>query len=86
MQIDAVQNHYNLSERGYDGVVDYCAEQEILFVPFFPLRGGGGPALNRIAEAAEQPQSDQNRVAAQALADDTADPRNAVGGALSGRT
>jgi pyridoxine 4-dehydrogenase len=50
VQIDAVQNHYSLSERGYDDVVDYCAEQQILFVPFFPLRGEGGPALSTIAE------------------------------------
>jgi aryl-alcohol dehydrogenase-like predicted oxidoreductase len=49
--IAAVQNHYNLSERRYEDVVDYCTEQEIPFVPFFPLRGEGGPALRGIAEA-----------------------------------
>jgi aryl-alcohol dehydrogenase-like predicted oxidoreductase len=49
--IAAVQNHYNLSERRYEHVVDYCAEQQIAFVPFYPLRGDGGPALSRIAAA-----------------------------------
>jgi pyridoxine 4-dehydrogenase len=49
--ISAVQNHYNLTERRYDDVVDYCAEQQILFVPFFPLRDDDGPALTEIAEA-----------------------------------
>ncbi|MGN6169180.1 MAG: aldo/keto reductase [Solirubrobacteraceae bacterium] len=49
--IAAVQNHYNLSEREHEEVVDYCAEQEILFVPYFPLGGDGGPALSEIAEA-----------------------------------
>jgi pyridoxine 4-dehydrogenase len=49
--IAAVQNHYNLSERRHEDVVDYCAEQQILFVPYFPLRGDRGPALRRIAEA-----------------------------------
>ena len=34
-----VQNRYNLSERRYEDVVDYCADQGIVFVPFFPLRG-----------------------------------------------
>jgi pyridoxine 4-dehydrogenase len=48
--IAAVQNHYNLSDRGYDEVVDYCAEQQIAFVPFFPLRGADGPQLAEIAE------------------------------------
>jgi pyridoxine 4-dehydrogenase len=47
--IAAVQNHYNLSERKYEGVVDYCAGEGILFVPFYPLRGNGGTALAEIA-------------------------------------
>jgi pyridoxine 4-dehydrogenase len=48
--IAAVQNHYNLSERTSEGVVDYCAHEGIVFVPFFPLRGDGDPALAEIAE------------------------------------
>ena len=47
--IAAVQNHYNLSERKYEAVVDYCAGEGIVFVPFFPLRGHGGAALTEIA-------------------------------------
>jgi aryl-alcohol dehydrogenase-like predicted oxidoreductase len=47
--IVAVQNHYNLSERKYEAVVDYCAAEDIVFVPFFPLREVGGPALEEIA-------------------------------------
>jgi pyridoxine 4-dehydrogenase len=39
--IAAVQNHYNLSERRYEDVVDYCARELIVFVPYFPLRGRG---------------------------------------------
>ncbi len=48
--IVAVQNHYNLSERKYEKVVDYCSREGIAFVPFFPLRGDGGRALAEIAE------------------------------------
>ena len=47
--IAAVQNHYNLAERRYDDVVDYCAREGIVFVPFFPLRAGGGRPLAGIA-------------------------------------
>jgi pyridoxine 4-dehydrogenase len=47
--IDVVQNHYNLSERQHEQVVDYCAAQGIVFVPYFPLRGAGSPELARIA-------------------------------------
>jgi aryl-alcohol dehydrogenase-like predicted oxidoreductase len=48
--IAAVQNQYNLSERRYEDVVDYCAGEGIVFVPFFPLRGDGGHPLAEIAE------------------------------------
>jgi pyridoxine 4-dehydrogenase len=47
--IAAVQNHYNLSERGWDDVVDHCAREGIVFVPYFPLHGGGGATLQDIA-------------------------------------
>jgi pyridoxine 4-dehydrogenase len=48
--ITAVQNHYNISERRYEEVVDYCAAEGIVFVPFFPLRGDGGRRLGEIAK------------------------------------
>jgi pyridoxine 4-dehydrogenase len=48
--IAAVQNEYNLGDRGYDDVLDYCTSEEIVFVPFYPLRGGGRRALAQIAE------------------------------------
>ncbi len=49
--IVAVQNRYNLSERHHDEVVDYSAREGLVFVPFFPLRGDGGPALAELADA-----------------------------------
>jgi pyridoxine 4-dehydrogenase len=48
--VAAVQNHYNLSERRYEDVVDYCAAEGIPFLPYFPLHGEGGSALDEIAE------------------------------------
>src|ERR687885_49246 len=48
--IAAVQNQYNLAAREYEDVVDYCAGEGIVFVPYFPLRSDGGPALREIAE------------------------------------
>jgi pyridoxine 4-dehydrogenase len=48
--IAAVQNHYSVSERGWDDVVDHCAREGIAFVPYFPLKGSAGPELDEIAE------------------------------------
>ncbi len=47
--IAAVQNQYSLSDRKHEAVVDYCASEGIPFVPYYPLRGGGSPALADIA-------------------------------------
>jgi pyridoxine 4-dehydrogenase len=48
--VAAVQNRYNLGDRGHDQVIDHCAEQGIVFVPYFPLRGSDAPAVTEIAE------------------------------------
>ncbi len=47
--IAVVQNHYHLTERKYEAVVDYCEGEGLMFVPFFPLGGNGGRALEEIA-------------------------------------
>jgi pyridoxine 4-dehydrogenase len=43
--IAAVQNRYNVADGRHDDVVDFCERERIAFVPFFPLRGEGGPGL-----------------------------------------
>jgi pyridoxine 4-dehydrogenase len=47
--IAAVQNHYNLVERKFDDVVNYCERNGIAFVPFYPLHGDPTSALKEIA-------------------------------------
>ena len=48
--IAAVQNEYNLGERGSDDVIDYCEREGILFVPYYPLRSGADAAAAIAAE------------------------------------
>lgn len=49
LRVSAVQNHYNLSERQYDDIVDYCEREGIVFVPYYPMRFSETPALRRVA-------------------------------------
>jgi pyridoxine 4-dehydrogenase len=51
--VAAVQNRYNVSERGYDDVVDFCEREGLLFVPFHPLRGAPPAPLDEIASRYE---------------------------------
>jgi aryl-alcohol dehydrogenase-like predicted oxidoreductase len=47
--IAAVQNEYNIAQRRYDAVVDYCTGEGLMFVPFFPLRGQSPGTVAEIA-------------------------------------
>lgn len=47
--IATVQNAYNLADRTYDDVVDHCEENRIVFVPYYPLKFDGPPALEEVA-------------------------------------
>jgi pyridoxine 4-dehydrogenase len=51
--ISAVQNVYNLSERGSEEVVDYCTSEAIAFVPFYPLHGDSAPVVAEVARRYE---------------------------------
>jgi len=53
--IVSVQNRYNLADREWEEVLDYCQREQIAFIPWFPLQTGklaedNGP-LARIAKA-----------------------------------
>jgi aryl-alcohol dehydrogenase-like predicted oxidoreductase len=48
--IAAVQNHFNLEERDSEDVVDYCEQNGIVFVPYYPLKGDGGRVAKEIAK------------------------------------
>jgi pyridoxine 4-dehydrogenase len=37
----SVQNRYNLVEREWDAVIDYCDREQIAFIPWAPLQAGG---------------------------------------------
>ena len=51
--IASVQNRYSFADREWDYVVDYCEENRIVFIPWFPLGAGkvAGDVLNEVAQA-----------------------------------
>jgi len=40
IEVVTVQNRYSLSDRGSEDVLDYCAQHQIGFIPWFPLAAG----------------------------------------------
>jgi pyridoxine 4-dehydrogenase len=57
VDVVSVQNLYNLSNRSAEPVLDYCTENNIGFIPWFPIASGGltkpGGKLDHIAHAHE---------------------------------
>ena len=49
--VAVVQNEYSIVQRRWDEVVDYCAAEGLVFVPYFPLRADDPPALAEVAES-----------------------------------
>ena len=64
VEVATVQNLYNLTDRRHEDVLEYCEEQGIGFIPWFPLAAGdlakpGGP----VAEAAEAHDATPGQIA-----------------------
>ena len=51
--IVSVQNRYSFADREWDYVVDYCEQNNIVFIPWFPLAAGKAAhdALKKVAQA-----------------------------------
>jgi pyridoxine 4-dehydrogenase len=54
VKVVSVQNRYSVTDRGSEDVLDYCEQQEIAFIPWYPLAAGRltGPdsPISRIAK------------------------------------
>ena len=55
VEVATVQNRYNVGDREHDDVVDYCENNDIGFMPWFPIASGNlaakEEALTEVAEA-----------------------------------
>ena len=60
--IASVQNRYSVADHEWDSVIDYCQQQGIAFIPWFPL--GGGKAVNdALAKVAKAHHANPHQVA-----------------------
>ena len=50
----SVQNMYSVDNRKWEPVLDYCTEQNIAFIPWFPLNAGNVQAVEVIQQVADK--------------------------------
>ncbi len=54
LPVVSVQNRYNVEDRKWEKVIDYCEKENLAFLPWFPVGGGRGvksAALDAVAKA-----------------------------------
>ena len=68
--IVSVQNRYNLANRRWEHVVDFCGTEGIAFIPWYPLgagslqkESGGGEVLTRVERVAHRHGATPHQVA-----------------------
>ncbi|TCD01272.1 aldo/keto reductase [Pedobacter psychroterrae] len=61
--IVSVQNLYNLSERGWEHIVDYTAKNSMAFIPWFPLASGPDKLKDRLAHIANKHNATTSQIA-----------------------
>lgn len=49
-----MQNQYNVNDRKWDAVVDYCTGETIAFLPWAPLGSGKISRVDRVDEVAKR--------------------------------
>ena len=63
LTVATVQNEYNLGTRKHEGVVDFCEEQGIGFIPWYPLDAGKLADDGTLDDAAEALSASPSQVA-----------------------
>lgn len=62
-EVVSVQNMYSVDNRKWEDVLEYCKEQNIAFIPWFPLNAGNVKSQEALQRIAEKHQSTAHQVA-----------------------
>ncbi len=63
VKVVSVQNMYSVDNRKWEAELTYCEEQNMAFIPWFPLGGGNPQALAALDKLAKQHQASAQQVA-----------------------
>lgn len=61
--VASVQNRYSLFDREHESVLDYCREQGIAFIPWFPIGGGDVKDTDVVQQVAARHQASVRQLA-----------------------
>jgi len=62
-EVVSVQNIYSVDNRKWEPALEYCKENNIAFIPWFPLSAGNVDALDKIKQVADKHNATTHQVA-----------------------
>ncbi|QHS57609.1 aldo/keto reductase [Mucilaginibacter sp. 14171R-50] len=62
-EVVSVQNMYSVDNRKWEGVLNYCEDNDIAFIPWFPLNAGNVSAQEKLQQVAEKHGATVHQVA-----------------------
>ncbi|MFD0764255.1 aldo/keto reductase [Mucilaginibacter lutimaris] len=62
-EVVSVQNMYSVDNRKWEGVLNYCEENDIAFIPWFPLNAGNVSAQEKLQQIAQKHGATVHQVA-----------------------
>ena len=63
VDIVSVQNMYSVDNRKWENVLDYCRDNNIAFIPWYPLSAGNVKSQEKLKEVAEKHHATAHQVA-----------------------
>jgi aryl-alcohol dehydrogenase-like predicted oxidoreductase len=62
-KVASVQNRYSVDNRRWEDVLDYCNQQNIAFIPWFPIGGGEMQGLDTLERVASEHDATVRQIA-----------------------
>ena len=62
-EVVSVQNMYSFDNRKWEDVLEYCEQTGKAFIPWYPLNGGNGDSMKKIAAVAKEVSATAHQVA-----------------------
>jgi pyridoxine 4-dehydrogenase len=62
-KVASVQNKYSVDNRSWENVLEYCKQQNIAFIPWFPIGGGEMQGLDILERVASEHNATVRQIA-----------------------
>ncbi|RYE17177.1 MAG: aldo/keto reductase, partial [Sphingobacteriaceae bacterium] len=63
VEIVSIQNMYSVDNRKWETELQFCADNNIAFIPWYPLNGGNAEGMKKIAALAEKKNATVQQIA-----------------------